>query len=57
MNNFNFCIATEWPDTTQLCVYRVRNTDIHWGDQSHADFLLEYVKQQAPERDWRIIKI
>lgn len=55
--SFNFCIGTEWPGTDQLCIYRIRNTDIHYGSMKTAQSLLNYVQQQSPGQAWRIIRI
>lgn len=54
---FNFCIGTVWPGTDQLCVYRIHNTDIHYGSMKTAQSLLKYVQQQSPGQTWRIIPI
>lgn len=56
-NPFNFCIATMWPGTDQLSVYRIHNRDIHYGSMQEATELLKYVRRQNPESEWRIVKI
>lgn len=54
---FNFCIATMWPGTERLCVYRVNNRDIHYGNMQTATELLTYVQRQSPKSDWKIVAI
>lgn len=57
MEKFNFCIATNWPISDMLCVYRILNNDVHYGNIKDAEFLLDYAKYRRPDKSWRIVKL
>jgi hypothetical protein len=54
---FNFCIATHWPNSDRLRVYTIHSSEIHYGDQQQAQRTLEYVQSKAPDEQWRIVPI
>lgn len=51
---FNYAVGRYWKgESGEVCIYTFQS-EVHYGDLKDAELLLEYVKEQEPEEDWKI---
>jgi hypothetical protein len=51
----NFVIARFWEDNrNSLCVYRIFNNDVHYGDEEYAENLLKIVSEKNKDDKYEI---
>ena len=58
-NKFNFCIGAYWDKSTDDAIgcYAMQNGPVFYASEQSAKNTLEYVKKQAPDKDWRIFVV
>jgi len=53
--DFNYVIARQWESGALNCY--AYHTQVKFGNQEDAEYFLNYVKEQEPNYEWRIIKL
>ncbi len=54
---FNYCVAHYWEGESGSIGAYTRWNDIFYGTMKEAKKFLKYVKQQSPDREWKIFQI
>lgn len=57
MKEFNYCIASQWPQSDRICAYMIHSSEIFYGSEDDAESALEWAKRSSPDKQWRIVKI
>lgn len=56
---FNYVIARPWYNESynNLCIYRIQNSDLHFGTMKEAKEVLAYVQKQNMKKQYHIYKV